>query len=718
MKKSLLLLIVFSVLFASPAIAEPPTDPGNSGRVNFIGREPMTMRWKKHVDYETEELPCATNGKHVLVVSGQYSIVCLDADTGNQLWKRQTVDYVKYTPCVTSTMGLVTSKLGYIQAFDLERGEQKFLINLGFDELTTPVIGENYVFLKGLNHVARTSSAMAIDLYKGRVVGSYVQCDYSLEPPVLSQKEVFVVTPNRKGIQAISQSTLLTIWTKNLNDEVTHISTRMNHVVAVCRSGNVYTMDNATGNIVWKTNVTGPVIWPATISIDHVIICSGSNVIYSFRFSDGTQLWEKRWPVTVQPQSSRAYDIFCFGKMMSFHDPKSGEKLWQLELPSETIGQPIPFLDQIFAATKSNKIVALKTAGFEISLSSKKLDLGSVSSSHPYTTSQLTVRNNSGEIQQIFTSSSNPWISVSHNGFEIMPFDQIDIAIELDMHSLTLGQSQGEIVVAWKNGSIKVDVMAKKIGDKETVPPKPGFLSLGTTEATLEGRLNMGVPLASITLFNKGELPVSYIAKSEVPWVVIGRPNGRIYGNTSTYFTATIINDLASIGENTAEIYATCPETGQCFTIPLKYTRSLGRTHVIFQMRIGSSVGHLGQSKIRVRPEPFIENSAIMVPLEIFKLALDATLDVYEYTYEPTYYVLQRGDIKITHRLGESKVYVQEGTGEINEILLPCPSRLINERPVVPLLGIAMALKGEMIYSQADGKVTLDVFLPELPTQK
>ncbi|HOR46774.1 MAG TPA: hypothetical protein PK717_03570, partial [Caldisericia bacterium] len=107
MKKSLLLLIVFSVLFASPAIAEPPTDPGNSGRVNFIGREPMTMRWKKHVDYETEELPCATNGKHVLVVSGQYSIVCLDADTGNQLWKRQTVDYVKYTPCVTSTMGLV-----------------------------------------------------------------------------------------------------------------------------------------------------------------------------------------------------------------------------------------------------------------------------------------------------------------------------------------------------------------------------------------------------------------------------------------------------------------------------------------------------------------------------------------------------------------------------------------------------------------------------------
>ncbi|NLI40264.1 MAG: PQQ-binding-like beta-propeller repeat protein [Caldisericales bacterium] len=718
MKKSLLLLIVFSVLFVSPAIAEPPIDPGNSGSVNFIGREPMTMRWKRHVDYDTEELPCATNGKHVLVVSGQYSVVCLDAETGNQLWKRQTVDYVKYTPCVTSTIGLVTSKLGYIQAFDLERGEQKFLINLGFDELTTPVIGENYVFLKGLNHIARTSSVMAIDLYKGKVVGKYIQCGYSLEPPVLSQKEAFTVTPDRKGIQAISQSTLLMMWTKNLDDEVTHISTRMNHVVAVCRSGNIYAIENATGNIVWKSSVAGPVDWPATISVDHVIVCSGSNKVHSFRLSDGTQLWEKHWPVTVQPQSSRAYDIFCFGKTMSFHDPKNGEKLWQLELPSETIGQPIPFLDQIFAATRANKIIALRTAGFEISLSSRKLDLGSIPSNNPYGMTQLTVRNNSGEPQQIFTSSSSPWISVSHNGFEIMPFEQVDVAVEFDMHSLTLGESQGDVIVAWNNGSIKVDVLAKKIGEKEIIPPKPGFLSLGTTEIKLEGRLNMGTPLASITLFNKGELPVSYNAKSEVPWVVVGKSSGRIYGNTSTYFTATIINDLASIGENTAEIYVTCPETGQSFIVPVKYIRNLGRTHVILQMRIGSTVGYLGQTKIRIRPEPFIENSSIIVPLEIFKLALDATLDEYEYTFEPTYYVLQRGDIKITHRLGESRVFIQEGAGETKEMLLPCPSRLVNGRPVVPLLGIAMALRGEMIHSQMDGRVTLDVFLPELPAQR
>lgn len=709
-----LIIIVFS--FALAQGAEIAVDPGHSGRVLFTGKQPMTVQWTTNINPQNRSQIITTNGKQILAVSNYNEILCFDAKTGSMLWKGLMPEEVKTAPCITGTLGIATSIHGWVRAFDLQRGAPVFMFSVGSDELSTPVLGEKNIFLKGFLFDKKTAQIFAIDLAKGKTTKISVPCAMNKQPPTLSTKAVFFAGTKNTNVVSYDQDLSRLLWDVDLGANIVNISTRYGMVCATTTTGKVAMINRDTGELVWTRQLTPPIKWPASITQNGVILTpKDASQLVKLDIGNGSQMWQISTPTDCQPLVGREDVIVCVGKSVIFFSQETGQEIWRTELPSDAIGLPIPIEDQILAVTSSKKLVSLRTAGYEIALSSKTVDLGFATTANPELTANYTIRNVSGAPHTINVESDASWLKVAGSGVEIAPFDFTDILLYANLRQMRFGKHIAKATVTWPNGKAEFEVIATLLMDEQTIPPKPGILYIPDQKIHLNGKLNTGKNMTQVALFNKGELPIDYTVKNGCNWLLPSCYFGTIPPKSSQILYISIIVDNAQMGENKGHIEVLCKETDQAYSIPITFTREYGLTHVVLGMTLDSTVANLNGTKVRARPAPYkTENGSIMAPFGLVKLALDAESDCFEYDNMEPLYLLRRQDFSIHLRIGEAKLFV-ESDSQRKEIALESKIEMKNGSPMIPLLGLAKALGG-IVRIDEDGKVTLDVFIPELST--
>ncbi len=710
-------LVLLGFVFPFVESADIPVDPGQSGRIIFSGRQPMTLQWKKDFEPFNRSSALTTNGKYILLVSGYNDLICFDAKTGDMLWKRQTPEFSSRAPGITALVGIVGSVNGNISVYDLERGETKFNITTGWDEMTSPSSGECNVFIKGLNHKLKTAGVLCIDLSKGKVVGRQVPCGYIDQPPVLDGQHFFVVSKDLKSVECYTQDTLTRVWNKNLGENVKYLSTRFNLLVATCDSGNVVVLEKDSGEFINKMSFAPPIPWPVSIFQDRIVVCSEDGPkLSTMSIETGEILWQNHFVGIVgQPFVTRDKIVVTDGKKVQFLDAQGGNLNWVVELPSVAVGMPLPVFDQIFVATSLKKLISFRSAGFEIETSTHKVNFGTVPEKTPEIFEHVVVHNMSAEPQTIRTKSNAPWLSVSNDGFEIAPFDFLQVKLFANLNDLQYGDHTAKVEIEWKYGASVVEVVLKKATPDQAKPFAPPFLEVATSKLSLAGCLNMGIPSEPVTIFNKGETEATYSVSSNRPWILLGRSEGQVHGKSSNYFSVVVLTDLTEVGENFGEIKVASKESGQIFKIFVKFTRGLGRVHVVSMLKPESTVAYIGSVKVRIRPAPFYnEEGLLMVPLDFLKLAVEASIDQFDYSDGPSLFILKRGHLTMSHRVGENVLLVQN-SDEYREVELACPSVIVDGRPMFPIETIAKALGAKILFDPETERVTLDAFLPELP---
>lgn len=718
MKKNIFvgLLIAFCV-FSQVSGAVIPVDPGHSGRVLFTGRQPMTIQWTANIDPQNRTQIITTNGKEILAVSNSNEILCFDSKTGSMLWKGLMPEEVKNAPCITASLGIATSVHGWIKGFDLQRGVSMFHFSVGYDELSTPVIGERNIILKGFHFERREAVIMAIDLAKGKDTNKRIPCGFNKQSPTLSTKAMYFAGTKNTNVVAYDQDLTGKLWDVDIGSPIENISTRFDFVCATTSTGKVALIGKDSGQLLWIKQFEAPIKWPASITQNGIFVTTeDAGRLVKIDVATGNVAWENAIKSDSQPLVGREDIIICNGKSVIFFSQETGRLNWQTQLPADALGLPIPVEDQILAVTSAKKLVSLRTAGFEIILSSKSLDMGFATSQTPELSANYSVRNMSGSPQTIQVESSESWLKATGSGIEIAPFDFADILLYTNLSGAHYGKHTATVTVTWPNGKHEFEVTASLLLDEQAVPPKPGTLYIPEQKLALNGKLNIGKNMAQIALFNKGELPINFQVDNSCNWLQPSAYTGTIPPKSSQILYVTIIVGNTQIGENRGMIEILCQETGQSFIVPITFTREYGKLHIVLGMTLNSTVANLNGIKVRARPAPYkTSDDVIMVPLGIIKLALDAESECYEYEYEEPLILLKRPDFTIQLRVGESRLFVENAASR-KEIILQSKIEMSKGNVMLPLLGIVQALEGEMRIDEGD-KVTLDAFIPELAPQ-
>ncbi len=581
---ALSLLVLVSV-FAFPLVGTDVVeaenrhgDPGNAGRVNFVGSDPMTVHWAVDIKpVTTSDRISSSNGRVTLVISGVKSIDCLNNETGKSVWSSplETPSIITGTPSITDEMGVITCANGFIVAYDLKRGCELFSISTKLDRFSSPIVGENFIFVKAIENNDNSGQILAISPVTGKIVKT-VPCCPMFHPPTVGSEKLFVPLETEGRFAALNELTLEPVWKAKIDSEIDFISTRFGRVCVVS-SNIVYLFNAENGEFIWKKPIHGcyEISWSPTISAELVFLCSkNAKRVTTLDLETGEIVWEKFLESsTYQPLVDKTRVILTLERCVEVRDQKTGELLWEIPTVGSTVGNATAVSDNMFIATSLSKLVSLKTAGYEIKSSDDMFDLGEVTVAEKYTqSSDILISNCSIQEIDVTFDSKMDWLSVTPENIKMAGGQEVNLLITADLENLDVGEYSSEILINWDHGSLSIPVDVSKIIEPKPVL-KPAYFEIDTKEISKTGALNYPLESSLIMIENTGETSGKVNVFSDQDWILLSKKELEIQPGSFGRIGITFIPGLAEHGLNVGRITFKS-DTDQVVFIDVEFIRN------------------------------------------------------------------------------------------------------------------------------------------------
>jgi eukaryotic-like serine/threonine-protein kinase len=223
------------------------TDIGSN---NMPSRGDLTSKW----DYQ-QSSPIVVDGT-VFVGSGASAIYAIDAATGAQIWKFDTVGPVRGTPAVAGNTVFAGDKLAFLHALDVDSGAEKWRAQ-GCD-IPSPLVVDGIVYCgsRATTDLRAWNAGTGELLWKFSFQGSWVESS-----PRISDDTLYIGSSDAIAIFAIDPKTGVQKWKFSTGDYVWCTPAISNHVVYIGSystwksASNFYAVDAATGEPIWALSV-------------------------------------------------------------------------------------------------------------------------------------------------------------------------------------------------------------------------------------------------------------------------------------------------------------------------------------------------------------------------------------------------------------------------------------------------------------------------------
>ncbi len=696
-------------------------DPGQAGRVNFIGSNPMTAQWSLDINPAHHKRLSASNGLLTLIVSDKNSVICIETSTGKSVWdgKLTTPNSISNSPAVTDKMGVVTCNGGYIIAYDLRRGCELFRLSTGWESMSSPVIGESYILVKGTNKDKSRGGLLAISPVTGRIEWKIGCSGSSPQPPAICAGFIRIPSPISGEILTVNESNGEVVSKKMIDGEITYISTRFD-VVAVTTKDSISIFNATDSTLNWFKSFedTGEITWSPTISKNFIFLCTeNGGKLFALKMENGETLWEKSLiSRCYQPLVDRDRIILTLERSVEICDQKTGDELWSIDTVGTTIGNALAIRDNMLIATSVSKLISLKTAGYEIVADSDKINLGTVTMEDAYVyNSDLTVSNCSIEERHIICCSDSPWLSVSPEFFDIAGGQELNLVLSAELDGYPSNNYQTNITLSWDHGELVIPVKISKVS-KMIPPPKPGFLSVNKTQLELTGALNQILESELIAITNTGGSATSFTISSKDKWILLSESAKKLLPGVTAEIGIICIPQLANHGLNSGTITLTS-STGQTIQINLEFTRNPGTEKIIIEVKADRNWIKINNVKYRSRPAPILSGENLLVPLNSIVLALDARLARWKGSPDAPckteFNQLIRNGITVGNCVGCDSLIISTPGGE-ESITIPCSSQIIDGHVMIPILPVLEAFDKDVSYRVEDGVTFFEISFPEI----
>lgn len=702
-KISALLVAVPLALCSAPAFA---SDPGQSGFATFIGSNPMSQLWNIEMDSLLKTSLVNSNGIVTVAVSGGFDIICIENATGSILWKTRSPNLLSGVPEISATRGLIiaSTKLGSIDAYSIKTGEKVYTVATGWDESSSPTLSEKHLIVRGFDTSDSRSGVSAMNIDTGKIVWQSSTIPSS-QPPCASNGVVYLL--EKKAVKAMKEIDGSLKWKNELPFSPEFISAR-GKTIAITSGTDIHFLDLENGRIEKTKSFDSKIVRPPSFfdGLCYIITDSGKQMT-CFDISSGADIWKTEADSEYfQPQVWINGLVATTTSCVQIVDRQTGKLLWDVSVVGKITANPVAIVDYMIIPT-TQKLYAFRNAGFEIHVVSNSLDLGLMTSDEPFSSSNMQVFNRSGSIQKISCQSKSSWLKVMPDTFEIKPHDAIELLLSADMREEPFGSYNAKVEITWSTGIRELTVAARKVTPQEAKPPKPGKLQIIESNHDYSSRLGKPNPSFVQQISNVGDVEIDYTLSTISPWILISNPSGKLRGKETRKLTVCLLTSKAQMGKNDGLITLTSTKSGQSFDIFVTFWRDPGVMKVVATLELGSSVASISGIKVRARPEPYLSNKTIMVPLSFVQLLLDCRLD----EEKGGVYKLIRGNVSIIATVGSDTAEIFTPS-KMQKLRLASPVAIKKGCVVLPLEVIRFAYDGLLNY---DGKTaTLELNLDEL----
>jgi outer membrane protein assembly factor BamB len=289
----------------------------SSGMVYCVDAGTGNRVWRFQTEKQVFSSP-AVVGNRVFVGEGLHvdkgcKLYCLDAATGKKLWAAPTASHTEASPAVVG--GRVYTGAGDDGVYCLDAATGKPIWHFtGMHVDVSPAVANGRVYIgTGYGKLA----AMALDAATGKPVWT-TPCDLPVwGPPALDGKFVYYGIGNgdfvksdpapRGGIWRLDAATGKQAWRENLPDAVvTAVTVQGGRAFAGCRDEKVYSVDTATGKTVWSAPCGGPVVASPATDGTNLYVAGGKGQVHTFDLATG----KPGWTLDLAPQTAADVKLF------------------------------------------------------------------------------------------------------------------------------------------------------------------------------------------------------------------------------------------------------------------------------------------------------------------------------------------------------------------------------------------------------------------------
>lgn len=702
-KISALLVAILLTVCALPALA---SDPGQSGFATFIGSNPMSQLWNIEMDALLKTSLVNSNGIVTVAVSGGFDIVCIENATGSILWKTRSANQLSGVPEISATRGLIiaSTKLGSIDAYSIKTGEKVYTVATGWDESSSPTLSEKHLIVRGFDTADSRSGVSAMNIDTGKIVWQSSTI-VSSQPPCANNGVVYLL--EKKAVKAIKEVDGSLVWKNELPFSPEFISAR-GKVIAITSGKDVHFLELDNGRVEKTKTFDSKITRPPSFfdGLCYIITDSGKRMS-CFDISSGSDIWKTETDSEYyQPQIWNHGLVATTTNCVQIVDRQTGKLLWDVSVTGKITASPVAIIDYMIIPT-TQKLYAFRNAGFEIHVVSNSLDLGLLTSDEPFSSSNIQVFNRSGSIQKISCQSKSSWLKVLPDTFEIKPHDSIELLLSADMREEPFGSYSAKVEITWSTGLRELSVAARKVTPQEAKPPKPGKLQLVETSHDYSSRLGKANPSFVQQISNVGDMEIDYSLSTISPWIMISGSSGKLRGKETRNISVCLLTSKAQMGKNDGLITVISTKSGQSFDIFVTFWRDPGVIKVVASLELGSSIATISGVKVRARPEPYLSNKTIMVPLSFAQLLLDCRLE----EERDGVYKLIRGNVSVIATVGSDTAEVFTPS-KMQKLKLASQVAIKKGCVVLPLEVIRFAFDG--MFNFDGNTATIELNLDEL----
>ena len=283
----------------------------SGGVVYCLDAQSGEMVWKFQTAREIFSSPAVVNGK-VYIGEGLHQDVdsrlyCLDADTGSLLWSFQTSSHVESSPTVVDDRVFFGGGADGVYCVDAETGERIWRYP-GIHVDISPAVHNGSVYV-GTGY--GDMSIYCLDADTGAQKWA-LPMGYPVwgSPSLINDRAYFGIgngnflesdeDPYGKVI-CVDATTSEIIWSYEVEDSVlTAVAFASDgHVYFGSRDGNVYCLDADSGKLKWKWATGKPVLSSPAVAGEYVYFGSDNGVIYCLDRSNGQLRWEFDTTITA-----------------------------------------------------------------------------------------------------------------------------------------------------------------------------------------------------------------------------------------------------------------------------------------------------------------------------------------------------------------------------------------------------------------------------------
>ncbi len=395
-----------------------------TGRVIAINPQNGAVVWETNTPSVNQ---FAVGGGRVIALCNE-ELRSINYSNGATAWKISVfyTDGPHYqtigSPLVNSGKIYVALNHGRIYCFDFADGKKIWECKLEkFDTLHS--VSEGKIF------VGSSRSVYCIDQFKGTKIWDSL-LDFSFPPNstlAIEQGKIYAVgideNSSKFSLYCLSTDKCKKIFAVPISENKVQNPVVANGKVYLgTKDGEIQCLQADTGKLVWKKTYSGPILNSPTVSNGKLFFVAGENLVVA-SCTDGNVLYEE----------------------------ETGAK------PGIDI---VPSMGKLFAVTKDSRLLSFDSPG-KTNIKKSSINFGFLEPKKAIP-KDIEIKNNGDENIEMTAVKTGP-IKLSSEKFTVAPKSSYKLMATPNLDLAKLGQSNGEIVLSWNDGSKKIPFTFCKI---------------------------------------------------------------------------------------------------------------------------------------------------------------------------------------------------------------------------------------------------------------